>query len=279
MNGIALHITRLGLRVVGGAIDLGLGLLPARLRVMIVDRAALVRPLAYDKCTVLLHVDSEFEYKVRLHSAAREPETVRWIEQFLDGDVFYDIGANVGAYSLIAAKLFAGRVKVYAFEPSALNFSQLVRNLALNRCGETVMPLPIALADATEPQVFNYQNVTRGGAMHALGSTTGEQGRSFVPALRQHLLAYSLDDLVEHYHLELPSHIKIDVDGCEPRILAGAARTLKSPSLRSVLFEASAEDTINQRMVDALAASGFRLGARHMFPGGLANLLFVRGTA
>lgn len=82
--------------------------------------------------------------------------------------------------------------------------------MALSQFGETVTPLPIALAEATAPQVFNYQNVTRGGALHTLGSATDEAGRSFVPALRQHLLAYSLDDLVEHYQLRLPSHIKID---------------------------------------------------------------------
>lgn len=269
-----------GLTVIGAGIEAGLRLLPGRVRVMLVDRASFVRPLDYAKREILLHVDSELEYKVRLRSVAKEPKTVRWIEEsFRDGDVFYDIGANVGAYTLIAAKYFEGRVKVFAFEPSALNFSQLVRNLALNNCGETVTPLPIALADTTGPEVFNYQNVVHGGALHALGSTIDERGEPFTPALRQHLLAYSLDDLTQHYGLAGPSHMKIDVDGSEVRILAGAPRTLAAPSLRSVLIEASTDEVTNERIDKALTASGFSLAERQIMPGGFANLLYTRGAA
>jgi FkbM family methyltransferase len=280
LNSVIRALKQAGLNVIGGALGVGLRLLPGRVRVMLVDRASFVRPLDYAKREILLHVDSELEYKVRLRSVSKEPKTVRWIEEsFRDGDVFYDIGANVGAYTLIAAKYFEGRVKVCAFEPSALNFSQLVRNLALNNCGDTVTPLPIALANTTGPEVFNYQNVVPGGALHALGSTIDERGEAFTPALRQRLLAYSLDDLTLHYSLAAPSHMKIDVDGSELRILAGATRTLAAPSLRSVLIEASVDESTNQRISDALTASGFRLADRQIMPGGFANLLFVRGTA
>lgn len=279
MKRVIRTLKQTGLTLIGGALSMGVRLLPGRVRVMLVDRASLVRPLDYRKREILMHVDSELEYKVRLRSVAKEPKTVRWIEEtFSDGDVFYDIGANVGAYTLIAAKYFEGRVKVCAFEPSALNFSQLVRNLALNRCGDTVIPLPIALADTTGPEVFNYQNVIRGGALHALGSTIDERGQPFTPALRQHLQAYTLDDLTRHYGLPAPSHIKIDVDGSELRILSGATGTLAAPSLRSVLIEASENESINQRISDALTASGFRLADRQLMPGGFANFLFVRGA-
>jgi FkbM family methyltransferase len=270
-------VKRGGLALIGGGLDAGLWLMPRRVRAMLVDRAAFVQPLDYPKRRILLHVDSELEYRVRVRSVAKEPNTVRWIEEsFRDGDVFYDIGANVGAYTLIAAQLFEGRVKVCAFEPSALNYSQLVRNLALNRCGDTVMPLPVALADRTGPEVFNYQNVVAGGALHALGSTATEEGATFVPALSQHLQAYSLDDVTRHLGLPAPSHLKIDVDGGELRILAGARQTLARPSLRTVLIEASTNESINVRIGAALEEGGLRLQARQPMPGGFSNLLFSR---
>lgn len=52
---------------------------------------------------------------IRTHSYAKEPETVRWIETFNKKDIAYDIGANVGAYSLIMSKYSK---EVYAFEPA-----------------------------------------------------------------------------------------------------------------------------------------------------------------
>jgi len=271
------RLKALGLRLAEALVGMVVSVLPDRIRVIVSERAPSVRPLVYSKTRVLLHVDSWIELKVRLKSATREPDTVRWIEtHFRDGDVFYDIGANVGAYSLITAKLYGGRVRVCAFEPSALNFAQLVRNLALNECGDTVTPLPIALAESTQPLVFNYRNVTRGAALHSLGDAAGEHGEAFVPALRQHLLAYSLDALVPHYHLPDPNHIKIDVDGSEERILTGATATLSRQGLKSVLIEASGDTASNERLRVLLVAAGLRFAERHDMPGGFSNWLFLR---
>jgi len=269
-------LKKLGLTVIGGSIRAVMMLVPKRVRVMVVDRGPFVHRLDYSAREILLHVDSEFEYKVRACSVIKEPGTCRWIESFRPGDVFYDVGANVGAYTLVAAKYFDGQVRVYAFEPSAVNFSQLLRNLALNNCGDTVMPLPIALAEATRPEVFNYRSAVRGAALHSLGAPTSDTGPEFVPAFRQRLLAYSLDDAVDRYELEPPSHIKIDVDGGESRILAGARRTLAAPSLRTVLIEASVDAETNRRIEQALIASGFTLTEHQVMQDGSFNFLFER---
>lgn len=271
-----LHVKRIGLASVTGLVEGGLRVLPSRIRAIVADRAPWVSALDYRPHRILLHVDSELEYRVRCRSASKEPETVQWIEQyFRDGEVFYDIGANVGAYSLIAAKSFP-RLSVYAFEPSALNFGQLVRNVALNGCGETVLPLAIALGEKTRMETFNYQNLSRGGALHTIGEPVTEKGRRFVPALRQKIRIASLDDVVREYELPQPSHIKIDVDGAEGRILEGARATLAAPSLRTLLLEASADGGAPEAVADALRPFAFRLAATHPQPGGYANLLFVR---
>jgi len=266
-------------RIVTSGVKAALEMLPAPVRAIVADQAPMVRPMDYRRARILLHVDSSVEYSVRLRSAKKEPETVRWIEGFSDGDVLYDIGANVGAYSLIAAKLFQGRVRVCAFEPSPLNFGQLLKNLAVNECGDTVMPLPVALGDVTRMQVFNYRNTTRGGALHSIGEPVDEEGRPFVPAMRQPLLVYSLDDAVKRYGLDPPAHLKIDVDGGESAILAGASATLASPSLRSVLMEANTAGGVADRITERMAQSGFRLDTSYPQVRGYVNLMFVRSHA
>ena len=270
----ALRLKQAALALASRAIQVGVGLLPDRARAIVLDRAPMVRPLDYQRCRVLLHVHSELEYRVRLRSVSKEPQTVRWIESFKDGDVLYDIGANVGAYSLIAATLFKGGVRVCAFEPSALNFGQLVRNVALNGCGEWVLPLPIALGPATAVETFNYKDVSTGGALNSVGEPIDEEGRRFVPALRQRLLVHTLDEVVRLYDLPPPTHIKIDVDGGELGILSGAAGVLASPALRTLLVEARLDHA--ERFSALLRGAGLYLVVSHPVAPGYANLLFSK---
>ena len=72
-----------------------------------------------------------------------------WLDKTLhDGDVFFDVGANVGIYSLYAA-LRNPKTKVYAFEPEYSNLHQLKQNILLNSLAETIFPYSLALYDAT----------------------------------------------------------------------------------------------------------------------------------
>lgn len=208
-----------------------------------------------------------------MSSCSREPHTVEWIEQqFRDGDVFYGVGANIGAYSLITAKQFAGQAKVYAFEPCAINFGQLVRNLNLNGCAGVVTPFPVALAEMTRIDVFNYHNLVSGAALHQLGGPT--DGES-VSALRLPIIVCSLDELIAKFRLLKPSHINVDVDRSEPAVLAGARDTLGSMSLRCVLIEVPPDEDAKCLIGAMLTDRGFSLAARHPLEAGSANLLFV----
>ena len=77
----------------------------------------------------------------------KEPETVEWISTFNSQETLFDLGANVGVYSLLAAK--AG-VKVVAFEPEPQNFSVLTMNIYLNELSDLIVPLNIAISDRTD---------------------------------------------------------------------------------------------------------------------------------
>ena len=100
----------------------------------LVEQLTPVGELDYARHRIELLVSSP-EIRVRLRSVEKEPFTVEWIERSIKpGDVFYDIGANVGAYSLIAAKVTGNGARIFAFEPSAATFHDLSRNILHNGC-------------------------------------------------------------------------------------------------------------------------------------------------
>src|SRR5688500_6135447 len=115
-----------------------------------------VQRLKYKPVEVHLHVESKFESR-RLRACRKEPWTAAWIEGSLEpGATFYDIGANVGPFALVAAKLGRPGVRVVAVDAGATSFASLCRNIVLNGVTDTVIPLPISLGDHTHLSVFNY---------------------------------------------------------------------------------------------------------------------------
>lgn len=257
----------------------------AKLRMMLgrTDATAL---MDYPKKKIRLGVTSPVEYHTRLFSAMKEPETVEWIEKFLPGDVMYDVGANVGAYSLIAGAYWQGKVKVVAIEPSAYNFSRLVRNIALNGLEKWITPLPAAVADVTGLTEFHYTDTKAGSALHALGEARDFQDKPFEPALSCQMMGFRLDDLIDLFKLPPPTHLKLDVDGTELKILQGAAKTLRS-SIRSVLVEQEAGHPQTAGVNALLAENGFKADSRHPYRfakispqfAGIENVIFLKETS
>lgn len=233
--------------------------LPTRIWLRIKAKTQVVKTMDYSK-TIYLHVDSWIENEVRLKETQKEPGTVAWIEQwFQKGDVFYDIGANVGSYSLIAHQFLNGDMQGYAFEPGFLTFPQLCRNLAINNVDGCISPLQVALSDHTDLIPFHYNNLETGGALHALGDPVDQFGKPFKPVFMLPTLSFKLDDLVSQFHLSLPQHIKIDVDGVEYQILQGAQSVLQSPELRSILLEVDDVSEVGMAMSTFLTQCGFAL--------------------
>ncbi len=260
--------------------------MPREARVVLRNGLRQIGQLDYAHATVLLHVDSEVELRTRLRSCSREPDTVAWLEGALrGGDVFYDVGANVGAYSLLAAKIGKPAPRVVAFEPSAVNFAQLVRNIALNNCQDRIIPVQVALAGRTSLETFNYRGLESGQALHALGGATDQIGHAFQPGVRVPVLAFRLDDLIPQFALPRPTLMKIDVDGGELGVLDGATAALADPTLRSVLLETDEYGADHRRIVALLEGSGFVVAAkRAIVPdasealAGLHNYIFQRSA-
>ena len=245
-------------------------ILPQNSQVTLKSGINVVKKLDYKRQDIFLSVESDMEYRVRLRSCAKEPDTIEWIESDLaDGDVFYDVGANVGAYSLVASKFFRGKVQVYAFEPSFLNFPQLCKNLALNHCEDSVTPFQVALSNETGIDTFNYHSLVIGGAVHTLGEAIDDQGEPFNPASRQLVLSFRGDDFTKQFDIPPPNHIKIDVDGTEFSVLKGFDDSLNDPGVRTVMLELNAGRGQKEQIIEYLRDKGFKIrstyGANHLF--------------
>lgn len=232
--------------------------------------------LDYAAAEIRLHLDGPAD-RVRAGSCAKEPETVAWLERTLRaGDVFYDIGANIGAYSLVAAKILPRGLAVHAFEPSIATHHQLFRNVLLNDAQGAIFPHLIALGERTALVTFNYRSLDAGSSLHTLGECVDYKGDRFDPVLRQPVLGIRLDDLVERFGFPAPTLLKLDVDGTEFEILRGGPGVLASPALRSVLVEVCPPRGTAREIEALLASHGLRLDARHVHSEEVTNCIFAR---
>lgn len=166
----------------------------------------------------------------------KEPETLEWIDESKDNDVLFDIGANVGLYSLYFASSKKG--KVYAFEPSVFNLALLAKNIYENNLQDRIKIITNPLTKKNQFANFTLSSLEEGGALSAFGVEHGHDGKTIKKSLYYKTLGFSIDFLLLNKIIcDYPNLIKIDVDGIEHMILAGAVKTLKHPSCKTVLIE------------------------------------------
>jgi FkbM family methyltransferase len=219
-----------------------------------------VAVLDYPRLTVKLHVTSDTERRHRVIACEKEPWTVEWLETMVGArEVLYDIGANVGAFSLIAALRGA---RVVAFEPGAATYAKLCDNIVLNGCEASIVPVPLALADTTSLVGFKYRSMESGQSRHSMSSASWQPWTPTRPGRYvQPMCAMTLDEARDMFELPTPQHLKLDVDGAEHRVLVGATRTIADRALRSVLVEVASE--LWAPVNDLLSAQSFTLDASY----------------
>jgi FkbM family methyltransferase len=188
--------------------------------------------------------------------ATKEPWTLEWIAEFKPSDILVDVGANVGMYTIWAAATRGARV--YAFEPEAQNYALLNRNILFNGLQSTVKVYCMGLSDTDGPTDLNMATVSAGDSCHAVGEALDFKNEPLQVVFKQGCIAFRLDDLVLKGLIPAPNHIKIDVDGIEPKVVAGMRETLKDPAVRSLLIEVNLNLADHRAMVAALNDLGFR---------------------
>ena len=187
---------------------------------------------------------------------SKEPETLQWIDQFKSNTVFLDVGANVGLYSIYAAK--TKNTTVYAFEPSFFNLEYLARNIFINGLSEKINIIPLALNNTAGINPFHLTSTAWGGALSTFDQKFDDSGKEMHPEFVYKTTGIDLDTLSKLLQLEKADYVKIDVDGLEHIILSGAKNTLKNA--REILVEIN-DNFSEQREVSnkILVELGFEL--------------------
>lgn len=200
----------------------------------------------------------------------KEEGTLAWIRNNVrEGTVMFDIGANVGLYSLYAARC-AGKVQVYSFEPHKINFATLVENVSLNGLEGSVNPVSIPLGNASGTSHMNYNSTESGTSMSQLGHAMLPDEREFKPKLKELVYALSLDDLMATGSLPAPDMIKVDVDGNEIQILEGMKRLLASEKCPTS-FQVEINTGRRKEVMAIMEGCGYRLDHCHLTKGGVAQ--------
>ncbi len=248
---------------------------------MYLGQLQLFGKLDYKKTSIYLKISNPNSL-TRLNSCRKEVETVVWFEEMAKKySVIYDIGANVGGYSLIGGMLLRNKGgKIYAFEPVASNFSDLCENIRRNNLTRNVIPVNIALSDISGLDCFEINQLESGSAMHkglsrraenAQQKATNEKFCFWVNKMR-------LDDFVSCANVLFPECIKIDVDGHELEVFKGAELVLEDPRCRSIIFEIDEHDRVTSSMLAFVEEKGFILQKQnhHRGSNGVYDLVYTK---
>lgn len=161
-------------------------------------------------------------------------------------DLFVDIGANSGSYTILACAAIGA--KGYCFEPVPSTFGRLLDNLRINNLCERVDARNIGLSDREAELSFTSSEDT---ANHIVADDERPSGVVRVKVL-------PLDDIMDG---QSPSMLKIDVEGFETPVLAGACHTLAKPGLHSVIMELNGSGRRygyeDKQIINSMADLGF----------------------
>ncbi len=188
---------------------------------------------------------------------SKEPDVIEWIETFSADDIFYDVGANIGLYSIFAAK--QGVKKVVAFEPEALNFALLNQNIFLNHEQDRIVSLNIGLSNDNKLDYLFIPNFEAGHSQNNIGKSMDMNRNEINFEHKQGVISYSLDQFLDKFPTYFPTRIKIDVDGFEHIIIQGALTTLKNLRVKSLMIEINEELKEDLEIIDIVQDLGFQL--------------------
>lgn len=201
---------------------------------------------------------------LRIGNKFNQQETFYWLGIFelnvqrlfskliKQGFVVYDIGANLGFYSLLSARLVGSRGKVYAFEPVPKNTERIKLNISLNNLEDTVFCITKAVSDKNRKAIFCDFGRDDWGRLinpeYLKDSASTKENSLAVETI-------SLDEFVFQEGYPAPNLIKIDVEGEEARVLMGANRLLREHK-PIIICELHNRESI-QESFDALMRLGY----------------------
>tara|TARA_A100001015_G_C14978657_1_gene708446 strand:- start:684 stop:1556 length:873 start_codon:yes stop_codon:yes gene_type:complete len=181
----------------------------------------------------------------------KEPETIQWIDNFdKEKDiVFWDIGANLGLYSIYAALNFE-KIKIISFEPSTSNLRILSRNIYLNNLQHKIKIIQLPLGNKEMSfSDFRESIFEEGASNNAFDDRINFEGRSFNEKNSYQILGTTANYILKNNITAIPDYVKIDVDGLEHNILIGFFNYLKHPKIKKIQIELNENFEEQKKMV------------------------------
>ena len=205
---------------VAGAILAGLRRFPLDILAIVKSDLRPVGRLDYAPRRIDMAVNSPWQM-YRLRSCAKEPETVAWLERELRArDTFYDIGANVGAYSLVGVRGQPTARRDHRLRTGVRDVRRAVSQHPAEPCRGAASSASHRARRRDGLDVLPLLGDDPGAALHNWHASA--PGEAHAPELVLPTMSYRLDDLIAALDLPPPTLIKLDVDGPELEVLEGA---------------------------------------------------------
>jgi FkbM family methyltransferase len=179
--------------------------------------------------TITMDAADDVMFPSILAYGVHEPEETALIQATLHPSmVVFDLGANVGYYSILAARCVGEQGRVFAFEPEPRNHALLCSNIRANHA-DNVVPMASAVSNTSERLKLYLDRYNLGA--HTLASTnvqTAAAGVVEVPSV-------TIDDFFAQEKPGRLDFIKMDVQGAEARVLEGGERTIRGNDTKMLL--------------------------------------------
>ena len=164
------------------------------------------------------------------------------------GMLVFDIGANIGDYSVLLSKLVGYSGKVYSFEPTSSTFNKLQERLTQLKCNN-VYPLHSAIySDNTQIELNEFpENLSAWNSIGRPQMLDPQGSGQYVSIVNTEIVeAITLDSFCKNNEIQKIDYLKVDVEGAETDVLQGAIELLRKKSICFIQFE------ISQKMLEGL---------------------------
>lgn len=152
-----------------------------------------------------------------------EKMMVDWLATFKKNDIFLDVGANIGIYTIPAAKICK---QVYACELDPLNIGTLKENIFLNKLTNKITTLPFAATSFNKIVKVHFRDLSLGDALQSINRKNKIKYYKTKNEHTSYHLGFSLDYIFKKFKLKFPTKVKIDVDGNESEVFEGAKNVI-----------------------------------------------------
>jgi FkbM family methyltransferase len=189
-----------------------------------------VAALRYNNVKVNCDLSKHMQHELFYFGTYEEEDCKLWMRLCEKADVIFDVGANIGLYSLLASTTNP-RASIHAFEPTPDLFNAFSGNVALNQLSN-IRANQLAVGNVSGEAYLNY----------CTSSDGRNEGMNFVSAARpadagEVTVITTIDDYCRQYHIASIDLMKMDIEGGEYNALKGAQNLLKRKAIKCILIE------------------------------------------